>query len=183
MDDDVLKVLAQIAAEAELPHVVIGGLAVNVWLEPRFTADIDVTVAADPGAMERARKAFLTRGFAVDREHGAGLPSGPDFVRFVRRDTDPDVELQTAKTAYQDEVIARAVDTEAYPGLRVATPEDLIVLKLIAFRAKDRIDLLGLVALSNLDWSYVQGWVDVWEVGDRLRRIRSAAFDDTESMG
>jgi hypothetical protein len=36
------------------------------------------------------------------------------------------------------------------------TPEDLIVMKLIAHRPKDRIDLLGLVALPGLDWSYVE---------------------------
>ena len=47
-----------------------------------------------------------------------------------------------------------------------------IVVKLIADRPKDRIDLQGLVELPGLDWSYVEGWVDAWEVRDRLEALR-----------
>jgi hypothetical protein len=55
---------------------------------------------------------------------------------------------------------------------RVATPEDLIVLKLIADRPKDRQDLLGLVALPDLDWAYVARWAAEWDVAERLAALR-----------
>jgi hypothetical protein len=43
------------------------------------------------------------------------------------------------------------------------SPEDLVVLKLIAHRPKDLIDLRNLLALPDLDWSYIErpplpGW-------------------------
>jgi hypothetical protein len=39
-DDDVLTVIATAFDSARLPYALIGGHAVNVWLEPRFTADL-----------------------------------------------------------------------------------------------------------------------------------------------
>jgi hypothetical protein len=32
--------------ESSVAYVVIGGHAVNLWLEPRFTADVDITIQA-----------------------------------------------------------------------------------------------------------------------------------------
>ena len=56
--------------------------------------------------------------------------------------------------------------------MRVATVEDLIVLKLIADRTKDQADLEGLLALGALDWAYVERWATTWGVLDRLRSKR-----------
>ena len=165
--------LAGCFAEAAVDYVLIGGHAVNVWAEPRFTADIDFTVRSDPDALGRLRALLEADGWTVERVHGEGLPSGPDFVRFVHPDHDSPVELQTAKTGYQQTLIERAVAHEDVGGLTVATPEDLLVLKLIAFRAKDRGDLAALAALDGLDWPYVERWAAIWEVEDRLRRIRA----------
>jgi hypothetical protein len=80
------------------------------------------------------------------------------------------LKVQTAKTEFQREVLRRAA--VRHDGSHVATPEDLIVMKLIAHRPKDRIDLLGLVALPGLDWSYVERWADEWQVRDRLDTLR-----------
>jgi hypothetical protein len=143
--------IAEIAARLEaagVSYAIIGAHAVNVWLEPRFTADIDVTVQAGTEEMTRLKGALVAHGFTVTREHGATLPSGPDFVRFTSPDSTIVVEVQAAKTDFQNEVVRRAT-TER--GVRVATPEDLIVMKLIADRPKDAIDLAGLVRLPSLD--------------------------------
>ena len=170
MDGAALTTIARLLADAKVAYVVIGAHAVNAWLEPRFTRDVDVTIDADPAAVARVREVLATRGYTVVIEHGGDLPSGPDFVRFTSADRIVTLEIQTAKTAFQREAIARAV---ARDDLRVATPEDLIVFKLIANRSKDRIDLEGLVALGGLDWTYVDRWAQAWGVHDELERLRS----------
>lgn len=167
--DDVLATLASVFEQAGLAYALIGGHAVNLWLEPRFTADVDVTVAADPAALARARAGLEALGYRVNAEHGAELPSGPDFVRFVRDPHDPPIEIQAAKTSLQHELIARATRDS---GVATATPEDLILLKLIAHRPKDLADLAGLLALTGLDWSYVEQRARDWDVMDRLVRLR-----------
>lgn len=168
--DDPLPYLARLLASIGAEYAVIGAHAVNCWLEPRLTADIDLTVAADRTQLESLRARLTSEGFRVAREHGAGAPSGSDFVRFVSGDGEIVIEVQTAKTEFQREVIRRAVGTAE--GLRVATVEDLIVLKLIADRTKDRADLEGLIALGTLDWTYVEKWAAIWGVLDRLHRMR-----------
>lgn len=163
--------VARILSGANADYALIGGHAVNVVLEPRFTADIDITIAADPAALARVRSALLAAGFRVEREHGAAQPSGPDFVRFVD-DEGTILELQTAKTALQRAVIARAND---HGGVRVATAEDLVVFKAIANRPKDQIDLLGLVRLPNIDWVYVDAQARDWGVEPVIARARALA--------
>lgn len=168
--DDPLAVLAEVLAEAEIEYAVIGGHAVNAWLEPRFTADIDVTMTAGAPELDRLRAALARRGFSIAAQYGEDQPSGPDFIRFESEDPRIVLEFQSAKTRLQDEVIRRAQQDAR--GLRVATPEDLIVLKMIANRPKDRIDLVGLCALPDLDWPYIEQCAAEWELGERLAEFR-----------
>jgi hypothetical protein len=167
---DVFALIAAVLDSAGLPYAIIGGHAVNIWLEPRFTADVDLTVAADPAALARARAGLEAAGYTVAVEHGANLPSGPDFVRFTRGRDDPPIEIQAAKTRLQEELIARA--RRDSDGIASATAEDLILLKLIAHRPKDLADLVGLVALPDIDWSYVEERAEEWEVQDKLAWLR-----------
>jgi hypothetical protein len=170
MPDDAITALARLLGDAAVDYALIGGHAVNVWLEPRFTADVDVTVQAGPRESERLQRTLAGAGFAAMREHGTGQPSGPDFVRFVSADGTITLEVQAAKTAFQREAIRRA--HVGANGMRIATVEDLIVMKLIADRPKDQVDLLGLAHLPAVDWPYVERWAAEWQVLDRLRRIR-----------
>ena len=48
-------------------------------------------------------------------------------------------------------------------------------MKLIADRPKDQVDLIGLAALSDIDWTYIESWAAEWEVSDRLQRARDEA--------
>jgi hypothetical protein len=170
--DDAIAALLDVLDEAGVEHAVIGGHAVNVWLEPRFTADVDVTVHAGTRHLERLRTVLGARGYRVTREHGADRPSGPDFLSFVSDDAGVTLEVQTAKTEFQREILRRAA---ARGRPRIATPEDLIVMKLIANRPKDHLDLLGLVRLDGLDWPYVEAWATEWDVAERLRELRAKA--------
>jgi hypothetical protein len=171
-----VELVASLIAEAGLHALLIGGHAVNFWLEPRFTAHIDLTVLAEPEAIRRAEAFLVGAGFTKVTEHGAGLSSGPDFVRF-RRDREPSarsivLELQTAKTSFQEAAVRRGAIIGPDQRLPVATPEDLIIMKLIASRRKDLGDLLGLFTLHGLDWQYIERWAEAWEVTDRLAEMR-----------
>lgn len=165
-------VIAGVVARAELRACLIGGHAVNTWVEPRFTADIDLAVLVDRPALERALEQLAVHGYEVVQTIGADAPSGPDFVRLAAA-SGPPLDIQTAKTAYQQQLVARAVATRE--GLPVATAEDLVILKLIAHRPKDVVDLRGLIALPDLDWAYIEQWAVAWEVADRLDVLRRAA--------
>lgn len=120
--------------------------------------------------MLRLRRIFAEAGYERVVEYGGDPPSGPDFVRFASADRLTIVGVQAVKTALQHEVVRRA--RASSEGIRIATPEDLIVLKLIADRPKDRQDLLGLLALPDLDWAHVERWAAEWDVAERLAALR-----------
>jgi hypothetical protein len=107
--EDPLGSIGRLFAEAGIPYAVIGGHAVNAWLEPRFTADIDVTVVAGSDTIATLKRILAALGLAVSRQYGSELPSGPDFVRFASPDGAVILEVQTAKTAFQRELVDRAV--------------------------------------------------------------------------
>jgi len=167
---DALARVASLFEAARVPYAVIGAHAVNAWIEPRLTADIDVTAQISSADLARLQAQLEAARFRLTRVGGMELPSGPDFVRFASDDGTVVVEIQAAKTDLQRAVIARAIRAE--DGVRVATAEDLIVLKLIANRPKDQVDLQGLVALPSLDWRYIERWAAEWEVFELLHRLR-----------
>jgi hypothetical protein len=81
------------------------------------------------------------------------------------------IDIITAKTDYQRLVIERAT-IELGEKVRVATPEDLIVLKLIANRPTDHVDTFLLGRDNPIDWEYVEHWAGLWQVTERLAQLR-----------
>ena len=168
-DGDSFASLTQLLEETGLSYVIIGAYAVNVWLEPRFTADIDIVIHAEQEHLAVLKDALAEKGFTQVQEMPVDSPSGPDFIRFSSEQDVLKLEVQIAKMEYQEEVIRRS---QSVDSLRIATPEDLIVMKLIADRPKDQIDLQGLVQLPDIDWPYIEKWASEWEITDRLSRVR-----------
>ncbi len=107
-----LPAVARLFEEAAVPYAVIGAHAVNAWVEPHITADIDVTAQPDAAAMARLQRVLTAAGWSVTRKPGDRQPSGPDFVRFVSEDAVMTLEVQVAKTDLQRDVIRRAVVAE-----------------------------------------------------------------------
>lgn len=150
-----------------LPYMVIGGQAVLVHGEPRLTRDIDITVGVGVEGIDRVLAIVgelgLTplpddpRAFAVETMVVPAL----DDVSGIR------VDLILSFTPYEAQAIGRALDVPMGTGsVRVATAEDLVVLKIFAGRARDLEDV-RMVLLRNpgLDRLYVRHWLSVFEAG------------------
>jgi hypothetical protein len=174
--EEVAKALGNLLRDAGLDAALIGGHAVNFWDRPRFTEDFDFTVAANPPAIRRLVNALLEKGWEIAREQDRGGASGPDFLRLTSPATGDFIDIQTAKTEYQDLVIERAYRGPNAP-FPVATPEDLIVLKLLAWRSVDQQDAVRL-GMGEIDWDYVTHWCEIWEVADRLDRLRGITGEE-----
>ena len=78
------------------------------------------------------------------------------------------IDVMLPAVAYQDLALDRAID-------HVITVEDVIVHKLIAWRPRDRNDILSILeAKPSLDESYIRRWAQEWEVLDRWDEARAA---------
>jgi hypothetical protein len=161
--------LGEILAEFTEDCAVIGGVARNFWREPRYTKDVDFELVADADVFLRVRAKLTDAGYQITRIQDEAEPSGPGFVRFVRPGTPSIVEFLTAKTEFEEGIIQRAIRLDQRQPFRVATPEDVIVLKLIANRPHDQADAIELGLMEGLDWAYIKRWSEVWDVRRDLR--------------
>jgi hypothetical protein len=170
-DAGVIALLADVMGAAGLRCALIGGHAVNAWAEPRYTKDFDLVVMADAPAVSAVMSRLVEEGFSVTRLQEPNAGSGPDFIRLERGDRPDIVEFQAAKTDYQELIIERAIQLTG-ARLPVATPEDLLVLKLIANRVKDQDDMFRLSQQDGIDWQYVEHWAAIWDVSNSLENLR-----------
>ena len=146
---------------------VFGAQAVVVYGFVRQTADVDVTVEEPPGGAAELIDAFTTAGFKLRVEDNV-----EDFVArtrvlpLVHVPSRLPVDLVLAGPGPEEGFLQRARTVEA-AGVRfpVISPEDLVVVKVLAGRLKDLEDVRG-VLLRNPD-------LDLEAVRARLHELQS----------
>lgn len=161
MDDPIWRTLADLDAflrEHEVPFAVIGGIAVAVRGEPRFTADIDIVVGIDQDAAIDLLRSVARSAFEPL------FPGVEDVVREAfmlplrHRGTQVKVDIAVGATGFEGQVIRRA-PTEPLGGVsvRIATAEDLLLMKAMAGRPRDTEDSRGIASrrAGTIDWDYV----------------------------
>ncbi len=147
--------------ERGIPYVVIGGIAVQYWGEPRFTRDVDITVMVEPGnersALEAILSAFPPRmedALAFALVHRVALITVPDLC---------DADISLGLPGYESEVMHRAIEYDIGDGrlVRLCSAEDLIIHKAVACRPQDIADMEGVLIRQKgrLDLAYVRGWL------------------------
>ena len=141
-------------AELGCEPVLIGALAALQYRStPRFTTDVDFLVRSLDGVAE----AFRADGYDVQV---MAEPGEPPYVMFIRG-RGAKVDALLVETAYQ-----AAAHTRAANG--VLTVEDVLVHKLIAWRAKDQDDIASILATRpDIDERYIEDWVGQWQVEER----------------
>jgi len=169
---DLLRAIAAVFAESGVRAALIGGQAVNLFLEPRLTFDIDFTVLASAESLDKARELLAAEGFELTNSQVTDPKRGFDFLRFHHGPTGLGIDISQASTEFEELAIERARKVDASQPMAAATPEDLIVFKLIANRQKDHRDAVELLQLEGLDWGYIERWAATWQVEDRLQELR-----------
>ena len=71
------------------------------------------------------------------------------------------IDLSCGALPFEREMLDRSTEVKAGPiSLKVATPEDLIILKAVAHRQRDLIDIDNLLDVHrNLDFDRIRHWV------------------------
>lgn len=148
---DTLRVVADTLDELEQPWALVGGLALSVYVEPRFTADIDIAASVDDDEeAEQLIRALQARGFVIDTVVEQEATGRLATVRTYRSEDSPEeilIDLLFASSGIEPEIADRARPVEIVENLTipVARPADLFALKLLSFdsdeRPQDAIDL------------------------------------------
>lgn len=171
--------LSRWLTEADIPHVFIGGVAVAFAGRPRTTRDVDAVILLGGHSWESFLREAAGAGF---------VPRIPDATTFARRSrvfllrhkkSGVDVDISVGALPFEEESIRRA--REVLIGrrmIRVATPEDLIIMKMIASRPRDIADVEEIVAANpklnrRRVRSYVKLFADVLEMPELSERLET----------
>jgi predicted nucleotidyltransferase len=151
--DEITKFLT----EQKIAHCLIGGLAVGARAASRATSDVDLMIDCEVEAAVDLLSPLKRAGFEpffdeVEKVIRQSLLLPVEFTA-----TRVTVDMAVAVGGLDFQIIARSEETQLADRLvPVATSEDLILMKLMAGRAQDQIDVKSIVHLNHkrLDWDY-----------------------------
>jgi len=161
--------------------MLVGGLAAAIQGRMRLTRDLDLLVNCCDESIPTLVEAMRREGFAhhpgADRHRleevlllRFWLPVGESAVSVG-------VDLQLARADHLKALIAHG-QMESYRELRlpVATREDLVLLKLLAWRPIDRADAIELleVAPTPPDYAYLKDQAHSLGLVERLQDVLAA---------
>lgn len=155
--EEALGELASALESLQIPYALIGGLAVSLRGEPRATLDVDLAVWVEADALGATVDALCHRFRSVSKDPA-------EFVRSTRV-----LPLMTSQSVRADivfgllpterEIVRRATPmTVAGTSVRVASVEDLILMKLVSERERDQEDARRLLRRfgKQLDRNYLE---------------------------
>jgi hypothetical protein len=158
------KIICSISSGLErrdIPYMLIGGQAVLLYGEPRLTRDIDITLGVDIDK-------FQSIISLIDDLSLKNLPDNVEkFVRetmvlpAIHEETGIRIDFIFSFSPYERQAIARAKKVQILDqGVYFATPEDVIIHKIVAGRPRDIEDVRGiLLKMKDLDIAYVSRWL------------------------
>lgn len=155
-----LMAVQEILTDAGLPSMVIGGVAVTVWGEPRLTRDVDVKILA--GREDREQVLAVLHNYTpLHADPAEALRR--QGIAFFQDEAGVRIDIMLAETSFDETALARAQIIELQPNqpVRVCTAEDLIIYKMLSLRSKDQADVESIVRRQGdkLDDAYVEDWL------------------------
>lgn len=136
----------------------IGGIAVQRWSQARVTRDVDLTLLTgfghEAGYIENLLKHYSPRiadaaAFAMRTR-----------VLLLRSSSGVGIDISLGALPFEHLVVERSSLYEFAPNLalRTCSAEDLMVMKLFAFRGIDLRDAEGIAVRHSdtLDWRYIE---------------------------
>lgn len=165
MFEEILAKLARALDKNNIPYMIIGGQAVLLYGEPRLTRDIDVTLGDDIDILPKIIE--VTKCLNLK-------PLPLDITEFVRqtmvlptRDESSGIRVDFifSFTPYERQAIekTREVLLKKTP-VRFAAPEDVIIHKVFAGRARDLDDVKSILLKNpSVDLPYIRKWLSEFD--------------------
>ena len=169
MRSPVVDLLADLVAaldNAKVLWYLFGAQAAILYGAARLTADVDVTVRLPDDMSHAMLAAIVERHGFRQRIADPAFIERTSVVPFVHVPTTMPLDIVIAgpgiEDLFFDRVVVREIDGVR---IRVASPEDLTVMKVLAGRPKDLDDVVAILAAAReeIDIGYVRGTLRLLE--------------------
>jgi len=173
------KVLVQrlidVFAQGNMAYMFVGGLAVNYWGIPRTTLDVDIVIALRPETVPWLVKLLKQLRFDVHADDVAMIARvGNSFMTHSPL-TPHRVDFWIPRTEFEQHAFERKRQERLHSKTAwLISPEDLVVMKLLAGREKDWEDAAGILQRqrSQLDETHLRSWTKRLGLSKDLARVR-----------
>lgn len=141
--------------------VIIGGIASSLLGKARLTADLDAMILLSleniPDLMESAEKL----GIYPRMENAAEFARKNRVLLLRHRDSATNIDISLGILPFEEEMVERSQQVVVGSiKIQLPTPEDLIIMKAVAHRPKDMLDIQGIAnANPYLDRKRIEFWV------------------------
>lgn len=167
--------MAEVFRKDKLPYVIIGGIASSILGKPRMTMDADVVILLSSenicGFIQDMKRNGFNVTVASEPKIIARLKRGlPVKLRYKKKFS---VDMRLASYSIDRKAIKRANKRTIFNvKLPIATPEDLIIYKLVRFDEIDQADIKAVLVryIKKLDFKYIIKTVK--ELSNETRNIQ-----------
>lgn len=155
-----LTIITSVLKRCKIPFVLIGGITTSIWGRPRATYDIDGLIIMDFRRLPELLKKLENKGFLHNKKQPVKQIAQLPFLTVKYKGIYVDLFLATSP--HQKETIKRAREISIADGLkiRVAAPENLIIIKLLSGRTSDIEDVREILheQKDTLNRKYLIRW-------------------------
>ncbi len=144
------------------PYVIIGAVATGLLTEPRATRDVDVSLwLENDERLSELIAVFANHGIRPRTNDNAEFVLQARLVRLVHATSKIALDVALALLPFEKQAIDRGRRVQYGPlKVRVPRPEDLVVMKSVANRPRDQMDIAKLLAhFPTLNLRHVRRWV------------------------
>lgn len=161
MFNELLVKVTEQLDKLSVPYMIIGGQAVLLYGEPRFTRDIDITLGIDIDELHKIKQAIETLSLKPLIENVEDFVSKTRALPVLEESTGLRVDFVFSFIAFEREAIKRAVKIKIRNhDVKYASVEDLIVYKIVAGPPVDLDDVKNVVRKNPaFDKAYVKEWL------------------------
>ncbi len=146
---------------ANIPSMVVGGVAASALGRPRLTHDVDALAILPEAEWANALSTAASHGILPRIEHPLDFARRSRVLLLRHAESGIDIDVIFGGLSFEQAAIDNS-KVHDIGGLRVRLPriEDLLVMKAVARRPKDLQDIEGLLAAHpEADVTAVRRWV------------------------
>ncbi|MBN1878162.1 MAG: nucleotidyltransferase [Anaerolineae bacterium] len=141
--------------------VIIGGIAVSLLGKPRFTADVDAVFLLELEELPHLLKEAAAQGIEARITNVEAFARQNRILLLRHAASGIDIDISLGILPFESEMVARSQYMDiGNLQLRLPTAEDLIILKAVAHRPKDLLDIEAIVDNHpKLDKERIRYWI------------------------
>jgi hypothetical protein len=168
-----IPLLQRICTDLEtlnIPYMLSGSLALNIYTVPRMTRDIDLVIALTPESIAPFLALFSEADFYYSLPAIQAAVKSHGMFNFIHHQSGYKLDFIVLKPQpFRQTEFQRKIRTDilGFPAW-VVSLEDLILSKLIwiqeLFSDRQAQDLQHLLSVKDLDLDYLQNWIQTLEL-------------------